>query len=252
MKSRFARVSRPLAAAVLALPFLALGPAAPAAAPEGKTTVGVSLLDMSAFMGPGSGMGPGNWTGRGWGGQGMVPGQGPGQGMGPGSGRGPGMGPGQGQGPGMQGRGPGQGPGAGGGPGWGMMGDSMIGHGMMGWGMMGPGGGGMMGQGMMAVRLDKPTVKAGEVRFEVANLSRAWRHEMVVVAVDDPNAPLPYDYNTARVPEDKLKVLGEVDELEAGKSGALDVKLEPGSYLLICNLPGHYAAGMVAVFTVTP
>ena len=250
MKSRFARVSRPLAAALVPLSLLAFASVAPAS--EGETTVNVSLLDMSAFMGAGSGMGPGNWTGRGWGGpgQGMGPGtgpgMGPGQGMGPGSGPGghrpmtPGQGmPGQGYGPGMVGQGPGQG--------WGMMG-----RGMMGWGMMDPGGAGPMGHGMMAVRLDKPTVKAGKVRFEVANLSQAWRHEMVVVAVDDPNAPLPYDYNTARVPEDTLKVLGEVDELEAGKSGSLEVKLEPGSYLLVCNLPGHYAAGMVGLITVTP
>ena len=235
MKSRFARVSRPLAAALVPLSLLAFAFAsvAPATASEGETTVNVSLLDMSAFMGAGSGMGPGNWTGRGWGGPGQGMGPGGGMGMGPGQGMGPGSGPG------MMGQGPGQG--------WGMMG-----RGMMGWGMMGPGGAGPMGHGMMAVRLDKPTVKAGKIRFEVANLSQAWRHEMVVVAVDDPNAPLPYDYNTARVPEDKLKVLGEVDELEAGKSGSLEVKLEPGSYLLVCNLPGHYAAGMVGLITVTP
>ena len=231
MKSRFARVSRPLAAALVPLSLLAFASVAPAS--EGETTVNVSLLDMSAFMGAGSGMGPGNWTGRGWGGPGQGMGPGGGMGMGPGQGMGPGSGPG------MMGQGPGQG--------WGMMG-----RGMMGWGMMGPGGAGPMGHGMMAVRLDKPTVKAGKIRFEVANLSQAWRHEMVVVAVDDPNAPLPYDYNTARVPEDKLKVLGEVDELEAGKSGSLEVKLDPGSYLLVCNLPGHYAAGMVALITVTP
>ena len=32
----------------------------------------------------------------------------------------------------------------------------------------------------------------------------------------------------------------------------LDARLTPGSYLLICNVPGHYAAGMVTPLTVTP
>ena len=35
-------------------------------------------------------------------------------------------------------------------------------------------------------------------------------------------------------------------------TGTLDVNLTPGSYLLICNVPGHYAAGMVAELTVAP
>jgi len=145
-----------------------------------------------------------------------------------------GMGPGHGWG--MMGPGQGQGPGQG-----------MMGQGTMGYGMMG-----MMGHGMMSIRVDKPTIKAGDVHFAVTNDSRGWRHEMLVVAVDDPNAPLPYDYNTARISEKQIKVLGEVDELDAGKTGTLDLKLPAGSYLLICNIPGHYAAGMVALFTVGP
>ena len=31
----------------------------------------------------------------------------------------------------------------------------------------------------------------------------------------------------------------------------LTVNLEAGAYALICNLPGHYAEGMVTEFTVT-
>ena len=63
--------------------------------------------------------------------------------------------------------------------------------------------------GMMSIRLDKMTVKAGVVTFDVTNWSRSVLHEVLVVSVDNPTAPLPYDYPQARVPEDQVKVLGE-------------------------------------------
>lgn len=151
--------------------------------------------------------------------------------MGPGSGQGQGM-----MYPGMMGPGWWQGQGA---PNPGMMGPGM----MMGQGMMG---------GMMSIRIDKSTVKTGTVTFEVTNWSRSVLHEMLVVSVDSPNAPLPYDYPQARVPEDQVKVLGEVDDLEPNVTKTFEVKLSPGSYLLICNLPGHYAAGMTAPLSVAP
>jgi uncharacterized cupredoxin-like copper-binding protein len=141
---------------------------------------------------------------------------------------------------------------------YGMMGPGMmIGPGMMGQGQgtmnAGPGmiGSGMM-MGMMAVRVDKPTVKAGAVAFDVTNWSRSIVHEVLVISVDNPTAPLPYDYAQARVPEEQVKVLGEAEDLQPNASKAFEVTLAPGSYLLICNVTGHYAAGMVAPFTVTP
>jgi hypothetical protein len=102
----------------------------------------------------------------------------------------------------------------------GMMGHSMMhpGQGMMGYGWSGPGQGqtwtspgpGLMGpgmmMGMMAVRITQPSVKAGAVRFDVTNWSRSMLHEMLVVAVDNPQAPLPYDYSQAKVAEDQVKV----------------------------------------------
>ncbi len=143
-------------------------------------------------------------------------------------------GPGQGGGFGMMGRG-------------GMMG---WGAGMMGWGN-GPGGGGMM-NGMMSVRADATTVTAGEVDFDVTNWSRSIVHEMLVVAVDLPDAPLPYDYTNQIVVENQIKSLGETGELSPNASKQISLDLPAGNYLLICNVPGHYAAGMALPFTVTP
>jgi len=150
---------------------------------------------------------------------------------------------------------PGYGPGmmsGGYGQGFGMMGPgfSMMGPGS---GMMGPGfgmGRGMMG--MMSIRTNTATVKTGKVTFEVANLSRSILHEMVVVAVDNPAAPLPYDYNTGQVPEKQVKMLGETEEMQPNAEKTLTLDLKPGSYLLICNVPGHYAAGMWTPLTATP
>ena len=75
---------------------------------------------------------------------------------------------------------------------------------------------------------------------------------MLVVSVDNPTAPLPYDYPQARVPEDQVKVLGEAGDVQPNVSKTFELTLTPGSYLLICNLPGHYAAGMAVSLSVTP
>jgi uncharacterized cupredoxin-like copper-binding protein len=146
---------------------------------------------------------------------------------------GPGVGPGADSGPGMMGQGRGQG----------------RGHGM-GYGMMGPGSGpGMMGG--MAIRTNVASVKTGEVTFDVTNLSRSIVHEMIVVQVENPNAPLPYDDSTGQIPEKKVKMLGETEEMEPNAEKTVTFDLKPGSYLLICNVPGHYAAGMWTPLTVT-
>ena len=121
--------------------------------------------------------------------------------------------------------------------------------GWMGHGMMGPG---MMMGGMMSIRIDRPTVKAGPVRFDVTNWSKGMLHEMLVVAVDAADAPLPYDYAQAKVAEDQVRVLGETPELQPNSSADLDLTLAAGSYLLFCNIQGHYASGMVVPLTVTP
>ncbi len=121
-------------------------------------------------------------------------------------------------------------------------------------GWMGPGmmGHGAMPPGMMSIRTDHASIAAGPVRFDVTNWSKSMLHEMLVVAVDEGAAPLPYDYATGRVVEDQVHVLGETKELPPNASAALDLELPAGTYLLICNLPGHYAAGMATPLAVTP
>jgi uncharacterized cupredoxin-like copper-binding protein len=149
--------------------------------------------------------------------------------------------------------------------GMGPMGQMMMGPGYgwgpgaMGRGMMAPGygwGPGLLGpnmvMSMMAIRIDRDTVKSGLVKFEVTNWSRSVEHEMLIVAVDNPAGQLPYDYDQAKVIEDQVKILGDTSELQPNVSHTLEVTLAPGSYLLVCNVPGHYAAGMATPFRVTP
>lgn len=126
---------------------------------------------------------------------------------------------------------------------------NMLGQGeMMGMGM------GKSGNGMpmapMGIRVSSKTVSAGEVTFEVTNASKQMVHEMVISPVKDTKTPLPYDKAGNKVNEDAAGHLGEVAELEPGKKGALKLMLKPGSYILYCNVPGHYAQGMWTLLTV--
>ena len=106
---------------------------------------------------------------------------------------------------------------------------------------------GMHGKMMMAImgiKIDKETVPAGKVTFEVVNDSKETVHEMLVSPIADENTVLPFVENENRVDEEKSGDLGEVSELEPGKSGSLTLDLKPGNYILFCNVPGHYMAGM--------
>jgi len=104
----------------------------------------------------------------------------------------------------------------------------------------------------MGIKVSPGAVKAGEVTFKVKNDSKDTIHEMIVMFLADPKKPLPYIDAENRVDEDKAGDKGEVSELDPGKSGSLTVDLKAGKYLLICNVPGHYGAGMWIEFTVNP
>jgi uncharacterized cupredoxin-like copper-binding protein len=101
------------------------------------------------------------------------------------------------------------------------------------------------------IRVEPPAIKAGQITFEVRNISKSNVHEMIVVATNLAPTPLPYQAKSDRVDEGKLRSLGEVSALRPGALRRLTLRLKPGKYLLLCNEAGHYKAGMVTVFTVT-
>ncbi len=104
----------------------------------------------------------------------------------------------------------------------------------------------------MAIKTDKRSVKAGRVTFEVSNDSKDLVHEMIVVSAADPKLQLPYDPKDSRVIESEIKDLGEASDLKPGERKTLSLTLKPGEYILICNQPSHYRAGMKTSLTVTP
>jgi uncharacterized cupredoxin-like copper-binding protein len=76
-------------------------------------------------------------------------------------------------------------------------------------------------------------------------------HEFEVFEVPDgvdANA-LPADGDAADA--SGMEVVDEVEDIAPGTSARVNLDLEPGTYAVICNLPGHYANGMHATFTVS-
>ena len=109
---------------------------------------------------------------------------------------------------------------------------------------------GDMTKATMSLKVEPDTVAPGVVTFQVTNASKTTIHEMILSPSPDPTKPLPFNANESRVDEEKAEHLGEVSELEVGKTGALTVTLKPGTYLIYCNIPGHYMSGMWSTITV--
>ncbi|XUY26335.1 plastocyanin/azurin family copper-binding protein [Agrobacterium sp. rho-8.1] len=107
------------------------------------------------------------------------------------------------------------------------------------------------GGGPMTLTLDKSTITAGETTFLVHNDAMSEEHEMVLVKLKSPDQKLEVVASKNRIDERKLKSMGEVSDLKPGANGELKAKLSPGSYVLLCNIKGHYQAGMHATLTVT-
>jgi len=109
--------------------------------------------------------------------------------------------------------------------------------------------------GAMGVTISKAALKAGKVTFDVTNRKgSSSQHEMIVAMLTaaqtaDPKS-LPYDDNTAKVDEEAINDRGEVSELDPGQSGSLTIDLKPGTYMLFCNVAGHYRMGMYVLVRV--
>jgi hypothetical protein len=121
-------------------------------------------------------------------------------------------------------------------------------------GRYGPGsmtGGRWRGMRMARVLASPRLVPAGTVSLRVVNRG-AQTHELVVLPLPGGQA-----VGTRTVGEDgqvdEAESLGEAsrncgagagDGIAAGEAGWVTLTLTPGRYELVCNLPGHYAAGM--------
>jgi uncharacterized cupredoxin-like copper-binding protein len=128
----------------------------------------------------------------------------------------------------------------------------------MGGSMMGSEGNAMMGGGAMGLSTDHATVPHGTVSFLVTN-DGSIDHEMVVLPLaGSRTAGARSVGGDGKV--DEAGSLGEAsrtggagagDGIAPGASGWVTVTLAPGHYELVCNLPGHYSAGMDTQLDVT-
>ena len=103
----------------------------------------------------------------------------------------------------------------------------------------------------MTVALDKATVKAGMIEFDVKNVAIATDHEVVLVKLQKAGQHITANAKTHRIDEAKFKTMGEVGGLKPNDSGILKVKLAAGDYVLLCNHKEHFELGMSTPFTVT-
>ena len=94
------------------------------------------------------------------------------------------------------------------------------------------------------------TATAGEVKFTIENAGTIG-HEFLVVKTDILDGKITLDGDHFSEPSPGLEVIDEIGEFPAGTTELLVLSLDAGNYQLVCNLPGHYAAGMHASFVVS-
>ena len=102
-----------------------------------------------------------------------------------------------------------------------------------------------------AIALDPSTTGSGQVSFQITNEGPS-THEFVLFKTNLAPDALPVNEDGTVDEEGKgLKLVDEVEDIAAGSSQSLEVSLDAASYVVVCNLPGHYKLGMHAPFTVS-
>src|SRR4249919_46548 len=94
------------------------------------------------------------------------------------------------------------------------------------------------------ITVDPDSASAGDVSFDITNDAEQ-THEFVVFQTDLAPDQLPTDEGgDVEEAGEGVEHVDEIEDIEAGSTESLTVNLDAGSYVLICNLPGHYSQGM--------
>jgi uncharacterized cupredoxin-like copper-binding protein len=101
-----------------------------------------------------------------------------------------------------------------------------------------------------AISLDTAQVSAGKVTFNVHNDGPS-THEFVVIKSDLAAEELPLNAEGDGVDEEQVEPVGEAEDIASGTDASFRATLEPGAYVVICNITSHYEAGMHAALTVS-
>jgi uncharacterized cupredoxin-like copper-binding protein len=97
------------------------------------------------------------------------------------------------------------------------------------------------------------TISAGSVILEAGNFGTI-QHELLVFKSDLAPSQFPVDAN-GNIVEDGpgITLVSDADNIDPGGTQTRTVDLtSPGTYLFVCNIPGHFKAGMYSTLTVTP
>ena len=83
------------------------------------------------------------------------------------------------------------------------------------------------------------SAKAGRLRVTAKNVGKV-QHEFVLIRTKRAASKLPRKGNQAS----EKGAIGEIGEQKRGRSASKTFRLKKGRYVFICNVPGHYQAGM--------
>ena len=104
------------------------------------------------------------------------------------------------------------------------------------------------------------TLPEGPIKFDLKNDGEL-THELLIVRSDIPGAELPTkDDGSFDDGAGGVDVRREIEDIEAGEKTSRSYALEPGNYVLLCNIvedidgteTSHYAQGMWIELTITP
>lgn len=113
----------------------------------------------------------------------------------------------------------------------------------------------MPGAGMdmatMGITADPAEIPAGEVTFTAVNESKEFYHSLAIAPVADLSKELPYLVEDRMVDEEAAGTIARMKELRPQTSGSATFDLQPGTYILYCNIAGHYVMGMWTLLKVT-
>ena len=102
-----------------------------------------------------------------------------------------------------------------------------------------------------SVATNPTSASAGAITFDVHNEGPSV-HEFVVFETDLAPDALPTNADgTVNEEGEGVTHIDEIEDIPVGEEQDLEVDLEAGNYVLICNLPGHYKSGMHTGFTVS-
>lgn len=101
-----------------------------------------------------------------------------------------------------------------------------------------------------SIELSQDTVNSGRIVFATTNTSADLVHEIEVFSGATKGVILPVSSSVADTAG--LELVDEIEDIVPGATADLTVDLAPGTYLVVCNLPGHYAQGMWSYLEVMP